>query len=182
MTFREGFYAEQAFLKKASSVIESKPSGSGDEDLTERTIAVLACAFALEAIINRIYIKTDIIRHYDQLNLQAKIQTLGDYSGVDVTYGKEPWATISDLIKTRNWLVHYKEPVGGLLGTMDDKYLRDDFNKPPKRGSFSHLSDEALEKYFKAVLEGLGELVEAFGLWPEFEYLRTGDYRVRLLG
>lgn len=56
MTFHERFSAEQLFLMKAKTVLESEEDTVYPErSLADRTLAIIACAFALEAILNLLF-------------------------------------------------------------------------------------------------------------------------------
>lgn len=178
MTHWEIFSAEQLFLLNARKVLEADESTlSCDVALAERATAIMSCAFALEALLNLLLRHDGRISLYEGINTKAKLEILGVFAHIEVAFNKEPWQAISELIKTRNWLVHFKEPTIGFLGSLG--YVGD---SAPKRAPTKSLTKEALKVYYESVLHVGQVLVDGLGMHKEFSYLWSQEYEPWIIG
>ena len=181
MTFHEIFSAEQLFLLKAKVVLESNEDDlDGEIELAERTVAIVSCAFALEALLNLLFLHDSRIRFYESMNTKTKIVVLGEFAGIEVKFDRMPWQSVPDLLRTRNWLVHFKEPTIGFLGSCG--YIKDGEESIPKLAPQKTLTKEKLEEYYNSILLIGQELAEGLNLRDKFGYLWTQEYEPWIIG
>lgn len=142
-----------------------------DQGTPSAAVCVLANAAAVEALANRYFICLDRLPEFDQLKPMSKIETLADLSGQAIDWGRAPWQHVARLIRTRNWLAHYKEARGeadrvGIAGHHSSKFDPD-----------GDLSWRALRAYYEATREGFATLARGLGLdEAEFGFLSTEEY------
>lgn len=187
MTFNVDFYAEQAFL---AFVKRSVSTESVNRELMLQTGAasVLACAAALEAMVNSLFKQDGRFPHFDELRLTSKIDTIGYLTGKAVNWGTQPRQDIAHLITVRNWLAHYKEPYVGLVAGGDyigvrGGWVRDDVHKRPKFDPFQELSSASVKRFYVATRQGLKTLALAFGMESSaVEFLDTENYELFQIG
>lgn len=181
MTFHEIFSAEQLFLMKAKSVLESEEDTVYPErSLADRTLAIIACAFALEAILNLLFRQSNRVKHFDGMSVRAKMEVLGAFGNVDIRFDSSPWKELNELIKTRDWLVHFKEPTIGLLGSCG--YITNVDTKIPKLAPYKSLSIDNLSIYYESILCACRLLAQGLGLREHFDYLWTQQYEPWMIG
>ena len=187
MTFNVDFYAEQAFL---AFVKRSVSTEIVDHALMVQTgaVSVLACAAALEAMVNSLFKQDGRFPHFDELRLTSKIDTIGHLTGKTIDWGVQPWQDIARLIMVRNWLAHYKDPYIGLVAGGDyigvkGGWVRDDVHKPPKLDPFQELSSASVERFYIATRQGLKMLALDLGIEPSVvEFLDTENYEPFQIG
>ena len=144
MTFRVHFYAEQAFLSQTKSLLEQ---ANLEEEPEISALCILACASAVEAVANSLLSKTIGFRHFDELKISSKIEQILLFAGTEPNWGIQPWQSISQLIRTRNWLTHYKDFNVGLVNS-DFVWLKDDHNKLPKIDPYIELTFVRSRTYY----------------------------------
>ena len=182
MTYYVDFYAEQAFLAFVKKSISMKPTDD-DEMVQIGAVSVLACAAALEAMVNFLYKEDGRLPHFDELRLTSKIDTIAHLTHNSIDWGTQPWQDVARLITMRNWLAHYKDPNIGLLGSARGGWVDDGINKPPKIDPFQELSSPSIKHFYKATRLGLKELCSFFSIDPMFiEFLDTEDYEPFAIG
>lgn len=177
MTFYVEFFADQAFL----SFVKKHISKDAKYDLEDGAVCVMSCAAALEAVVNQLFITKTSLRHFDSLRFYEKIETLGDFAGIIVDWGSEPWQGINELIKVRNWLAHYKDTTVGLINS-DSQWIVDNVNKKPKMDPSVVLSRSSSKRYYDSVLKGSSELTVALGAGSDFDFLQSQNYEPIIVG
>jgi hypothetical protein len=181
MTFRVNFYAEQAFLSFVKKYLNN-PIFDKDEIVENGAMCAIACAASIEAMVNSLLREDGKFRHFDELKLASKIETLADFGNVEVDWGIQPWQNIARLIRVRNWLVHYKSSDIGLINS-EGEWITDSLNKYPKIDPDTDLSRETIEKFYNSTRQILKEL--AVGLQFDsffYEFLDTEQYEAFLVG
>lgn len=181
MTFYETFSAEQLFLQKAKMTLEPDEDGfDSDIELGNRTVAIISCAFALEALLNLLFRYDGRIRFYESMDIKAKLMVLGELANVEVVFDRQPWQVVPNLIKTRNWLVHFKEPSVGFLGSCG--YIENEVVNIPKLAPHKSLTRSKLKEYYDNILLIGQSLAKGLGLREEFGYLWTQEYEPWIVG
>lgn len=176
MTFHESFYAEQLFLDNAKLVLERGEADDEYSDFGEVASAVMSCAFALEALANALLKVDGRIKHYDKIEIKAKLEVLGILASIDVDFGKSPWQHIARLVGLRNWLVHYKDPYIGLMGS--GGYV----SRKSKFSPSNDLTLNELKRYYDAVRECMAELANGLGQKEQFLFLSSEEYEPIMMG
>jgi hypothetical protein len=137
---------------------------------------------ALEAIVNRLLEDQGRMRHWDELRLFSKIDTLVELGGSLIDWGEQPWQEIARLIRLRNWLAHNKDPLIGLSGHRGVWIVGGIKNRIPKLDPLKELREESVRSLYVAVREGGYRLAELVGVTDKYEYLRTERYEPVLVG
>ncbi len=182
MTFNELFFTEQMFLKNAKSVLDNDALVEDtDSYISEVAMGVISCAFALEALINSLYRESGKLHSYERIEIRSKIEILGYIANVSVDYGQMPWQGIAELIRVRNWLVHFKDPYIGLIGS-DGQYICDQNHSIPKIQPKGVFNKAKLKKYYRSVLCGGKQFAEALNLRDYFTFLFDESYSFYELG
>lgn len=151
--------------------VKSTLAGSSDPSTPSAAVCVLANAAAVEALANRYFICLDRLSEFDQLKTMSKIEALADLAGQTIDWGRAPWQQVARLIRTRNWLAHYKEARGeddrvGVAGYRSAKFDPD-----------GDLSWRALRAYYEATRDGFTALGRGLGLnEAEFLFLSTEQF------
>ncbi len=171
MTFYVDFYADQAFLLFVKQRISEKEIF----DVQDGAVCVISSAAALEAIVNQMFILKPILKYYDSLRFKEKIETLCEFGGTKISWGEEPWQTISELGKVRNWLIHYKDTTIGLMNN-EFQWVVGGENRKPRMDPDIFLSKAYSEKYYKSVLDGALRLANYLDVSSEFDSLSSQDY------
>ena len=180
MTFRVHFYAEQAFLAQTKVMLENPQND--EQQAAVSALCILACASAIEAFVNSLLAKTVKFRHFDELKIISKIEYLLLHGGNEPNWGVEPWQSVGQLIRSRNWLTHFKEHDIGLTNS-DAEWLSDSHNKAPKIDPFKELTFAQSRKYYDQTRQALEILAESAGAEEyEFEFLRSENYDPFLVG
>lgn len=175
MTFRVNFYAEQAFLSFVKKCIDN-PSSDKDETVENGSMCVIACAASIEAFVNSLLKEDGRFRHFDELKLASKIETLADFGEIEISWGTQPWQNISRLIRVRNWLVHYKDSDIGLINSSGE-WVIDEINKYPKIDPEADLSISSIEKFYNATRLILIDLAKGLQVDPYlYDFLETEKY------
>lgn len=184
MTFGIYFQTEHAMLWHVRYSLPTYPSGAGKPPyayVAAGAACVLACQAALEAIVNNLLQRQTKLRHWDELKLKSKIDTLADLGGIAVDWGKNPWQEITRLIRIRNWLTHNKESYIGLIGAFGD-WVVDDVNKIPRLDPEAELLEASIRRFYDAVRESGMLLGAAMGAEAEYEFLVSEKYEPVLVG
>jgi hypothetical protein len=180
MTFRVHFYAEQAFLAQIKAMLETEPKSENEPNVA--ALCILACASAIEAFSNHLLAKIVKFRHFDELKITSKIEQLLICGGIEPNWGIEPWQAINRLIKSRNWLAHYKDYEIGLVNS-DYVWLSDSYNKLPKIDPYQELTLNQVRIYYNQTRKALEILARSVGAKEtDFEFLRTEKYESFLVG
>jgi hypothetical protein len=181
MTFRVNFYAEQAFLSFVKKSIDN-PSSGKDEIVENGAMCVIACVASIESFVNSLLKQDGRFRHFDELKLGSKIETLADFGGIEIDSGSQPWQHISRLIRVRNWLVHYKDSDIGLINSAGE-WIIDDLNKYPKIDPDIDLSILSIRKFYNSTRQILIELAKGLQIDSYFyEFLDTENYEAFQVG
>lgn len=179
MTSRVYFYAEHAFLAQAKAMLDS---GNKKEEIEVSAMCILACTSAIESFSNYLLSKIVKFRHFDELRIKSKIEQLLLAGGNEPNWGMDPWQSVARLIRSRNWLAHYKEPEIGLINT-DFEWLSDMHNKVPKIDPYQELTFMQARNYYDKTRMALEFLARSCGAdESEFEFLRTEQYQPFLIG
>ena len=175
MTFKVYFYAEQAFLSFVKKSLIN-PTTDKDEVVEAGAVCVLACAAALEAMVNSLLKDSGRLRHFDELKLRSKIETIADFGGEIIDWGVQPWQDIAQLIRVRNWLAHYKDPDIGLVNS-ESEWIKDSVNKAPKIDPDRELSMKVVKNYYDSTRQGLKTLATCLHVDTYLvEFLDTEKY------
>jgi hypothetical protein len=181
MSFRVYFQAEQTFLSFVKRTL-AEPCTDKDLTVENGAVCVLACTAALEAMVNSLLRNDGRFKHFDELKLASKIETISDFGGKEIDWGAKPWQDIAQLIRLRNWLSHFKDPDIGLINS-DGWWIQDSHNKIPKIDPDKDLSAKALKRYYDSTRLGLKELAVCTGLdLTCYEFLNTERYETYLVG
>lgn len=173
MTYRVIFFAENVFLSHAKSVIDNC---NEDDSPAVYAMSILACAAAIEATCNNLLLNKINIIDYDNLNINEKINKIIAFGGTKADWSRDPWQSIARLIKTRNWLLHFKEHNIGLVNS-NFKWLDDELNKIPGIDPFKELTHLQISKYYNISREALIILFQSAGVDDnQFEYLHSEKY------
>ena len=171
------FNADQTFLKFSKECIRS--FDDNDKNNREKAAAVIiACASALEAKINSYLMSINRLPAWDELKIKSKIETLYFWGNRDPDWGSSPLQEINTLIRIRNWLLHFKEPVIGLSNT-GGEWIVDSHNKKPKIDPKQILTKEFSSTCYLTTIAALVEIGK-LSMRPdyEFDYLISEDYSV----
>ncbi len=174
MTHRVYFHADRSYLSFAKAYL-GKSFENHDAEVDEGSVCVIALVCALEAIVNSLFRDHTVIRHFDDFRLQSKIETLFDLGSSDFDWGREPLQSVGELIRTRNWLVHFKEPEIGLLGT--EGYVSDTINRLPRFDPDTILTRKHIQRQYQSVLDVGVQLAACLKAESEYEFLREEDFR-----
>lgn len=180
MTFRVNFFAEQAYLAFVKETLDN-PITDHEKSVERGAVCVIATACALEAIVNLLLKDHTSLRHYDDLRFRSKIDTLLDFGNHPLEWDKMPLQRIAELIRLRDWLVHYKDNDIGLINSAGE-WIEDEYNKRPKRDPDQVLTMENVEKLYQAVRQIVLILASGVGANERFEYLQTEEYNAFLVG
>lgn len=179
MTYRVYFYAEQAFLSQTRQLLQNKDP---DKEQEIACVCILACASAIEAVVNDLLSKQIKFRHFDELRITSKIEYIQLFGGAEPNWGVEPWQSVSRLIKIRNWLAHYKDSDIGLVNS-DFDWLTDESNSRPKLDPYAELTFDRAQKYYDTSRAALFSLSTHAGANQDrFDYLLTEHYEPFLVG
>lgn len=181
MTFRFYFFAEQAFLSQVKLILK-KDHDSYESEIEAGAICAIACAAAIESIANRLISESLGLENFINNKLEEKIELIGKHNGKTIPWDTQPWQKISELIRTRNWLMHFKRNDIGLANS-EMQWINDSHNKPPKIDPNKNLSKVNSEKYYHSVLSASKILAlcanETLG---EFGFLESESYQSVLIG
>jgi hypothetical protein len=145
-------------------------------------VSIIACAAALEAMLNSMLARSGKLPAFDELRLRSKLETIAHWGGRKIDWGSKPWQDITRLIAIRNRLAHYKEAELGLMNTAM-QWVVDDVNKPPKIDPMEELQYETVRRYYDAVRAGLKALAKWASLEElEYSFLETEEYVTFYLG
>lgn len=179
MTYRVHFYAEQAFLARTKAMLAT---GQKEEEREISALCILACASAIEAFSNSLLANTVKFRHFDELRISSKIEHLLLHGGTETDWGVEPWQSVGRLVRSRNWLAHFKDHDIGLVNGKFE-WLGEPHNKLPKIDAFKELTFAQSRKYYDHTRNALELLARSAGAdEAEFEYLRSENYEPFLVG
>ena len=181
MTFRVYFQAEQAFLSFVKRTL-ARPCKDNEVVVEKGAVCVLACEAALEAMVNSLLRDDGRLKHYDELKLKSKIETIANYGGKQINWGAPPWQDIAHLIYLRNWLAHFKDPDIGLINS-DGQWIQDNYNRIPKIDPDKELSTRSIKRYYDSTRLCLIELSVCMGIDPYFyQFLDDEKYETYLVG
>lgn len=157
-------------------------SDGSEEEPEISALCILACASAIEACANSLLAKTVKLRHFDELRISSKIEHLLLHGGIEPNWGADPWQSVGRLIKSRNWLAHYKEHDIGLVNS-DFEWLNDSRNGAPKIDPYKELTFAQARKYYDETRKALKILAQSAGAnKDEFEFLTSEKYEPFLVG
>jgi len=173
MTAAFEFYAEQAYL---SFVKKMSDRGLLEKsDIDERVVSVLACAAALEGLINRLFELQGDLKENQAFPLEQKIEILAKRSGAERNWGNSPWSNIRKLIRVRNWLAHYKESWLGLMNS-ESQWVPGHNQEMPRFTPQNAFCTECIKKYYLSILGVISLIADGLGYADEFEYLKSEIY------
>ncbi len=178
MSIGLNIYAERAFLSFVKQSLKHFPNDTEafeGEQISLSSMCVLACAAALETIVNHLFEKDGRLKHYDEFRMSSKIDTLAELGMAQIAWGNQPWQDITRLIKIRNWLTHNKVSHLGTI-TMDGLFHTTSY-QPIKWNPLDDLTPDAVQKFYDAVRTAGVILSEGLGFHIEYEYLQHEDYK-----
>jgi hypothetical protein len=178
MTFGVYFHAERALLRFVKEAVDpGSPTGTAlsPTELANGSVCVFACAAALEAMANTLLLRDGRLRHWDELRIRSKLDTLADFGATPIEWGRQPWQDIAMLIRVRNWLAHFKDPEIGLIGE-GGSWVEDGVNRTPGIDPEAVLSKDSIRCYYDAVRSGMALLARGLGQADEFEFLVAERY------
>jgi hypothetical protein len=168
------FFAEQAFLNSVKAKLFELKSDRTSFSVDDGAVSVLACVAATEAMANGLFISINRYRYYDRLRLNEKLEVLADLAQLELNWGDEPWSSIQELIRVRNWLAHYKDSTIGLLGS--EGYVRTLDYALPKFTPERNLNHKAVLRYYNAVRKAFPPIGTALNLPAHFDFLIEENY------
>lgn len=121
-----------------------------ENEIGRGAVCVVSLVAALESVVNILLKSNATFRHYDELRLASKIETIFDIGNEEFSWGEEPLQSIGELIRTRNWLVHFKEREIGLAGS--EGYAKDYLNRLPKIDPDVFLKANYIRRQYKSVI------------------------------
>ena len=157
MTVTVAFFAERAFFRFIKQSLEANDSAIPIEQAVACVVAAVA---ALEATVNSFFVADGRLEHYDELRLVSKIETLADWYSLTIDWGSAPWQDVKSLLRTRNWLVHFKEPLIGLARSSRG-WVDDGSHKPPKLDPYEEFSRERIVQYRDSTVAAIHALAAA---------------------
>ena len=178
MTFSFYFYPEQLLLSFVKKSLRNQ-TPIRNENLGENAVCVFACVAAIESTLNSLLIKQGDILHFDEMGMRSKIETIAVIGKQDIDWGMKPWQDISQLIKVRHWLTHYKVDRNKSLGLEGGC---GEWIKKPKINPLEEFSKESIEKYYIATKNALMILATGLNLEKEYKFLNDEDYTAFLAG
>lgn len=181
MTHYFYFFAEQAFLSQVKLLAHREPIDT-EKQMETGAICVIACVAAIESVVNSLLINYVRFKHFDELRLSSKIEYIVEHRGEEISWGERPWQEVAELIRVRNWLVHYKDSNIGLMNS-DGEWIKDDVNKPPKIDPNVHLQLVRVRQYYQFTLMALRQLtLLCKDSLEEYSYLETEQFEPVLVG
>lgn len=172
MTAAFEFYAEQAFLSFVKHLLDDRASMQLDTD--ESVVAIVACAAALEAMVNRLFELQGALKEHQASPLKKKIAILAQTSKEEMDWDVSPWQDVAELIQLRNWLMHYKESWMGLVNS-EGQWVRDHNGNLP-RFTPAAFSKERIANYYQCVRSIVSSLANGLGHKGHFSYLQSETY------
>ena len=179
MTHNVAFLGSHAALLFVKSSLESFPIDKFGESyyLSQGTPCILCCSMAFEALINEIFLYQCTLPHWDELKLKSKADVLFELKGKKIDWSSDPFQSISQLIKVRNWLSHHKEPYLGLvngdgywIGSRERKRIE------PRVDILQELRKSSIQKYYNAVRNACIEMTQLWNYEIQLELLTTEQY------
>jgi hypothetical protein len=153
-----------------------------DQEIESGAICAIACAAAIEAIANRLLSEHLKISYFDELRISSKFEFIAKSNGYKLAWGEHPWQEIAELIRIRNWLIHFKSSSIGLLNS-DGVWLKDEYNQIPRIDPGLHLRRAKSKKYYESVLQASKSLVlHCQDNLDEYSFLETENYQSILIG
>lgn len=181
MTFNVEFHTEHALLHFVKTALADFPRPLPRAPFFPHVgvgaAAVLACHAAIEAIANRLLERDGRLRHYDELRLKSKLDTLAELDGRKLNWGELPWQEITRLIRLRNWLAHNKEIQVGLVAEGGERV-----GKPPRIDPESEFDEGSVRSFYNAVRNAGLQLSRDTPWDEEFKYLQREQYEPLLFG
>lgn len=179
MSHRLHFFAEQAFFGFVKESI-SNPIDDHEKSVERGAVCVVALACGLEGVVNTLLKNHTNLRHWDDLRLRSKVETLLDFANLEIDCKSSPLQNVLELITIRNWLVHFKDSNIGLMNSQG-MWIKDVSNKLPKRNPDKELTMKNVEKLYRSVIEYCKAVCIGMGVAAHFDYLESEDYEAFLL-
>lgn len=173
MTAAFEFYAEQAYLSFVKKLLDRRSTKR--LGIEERVVSVLACAAALEAMLNRLFELQGTLGQHQSLSLEQKIEILAMKSGANRNWGNPPWQNVKTLIQVRNWLAHYKESWLGLMNS-ESQWVPDHNGKMPRFTPQNAYCTECIETYYRSIIAIIMLMANGLGCSEKFDYLQSEVY------
>jgi hypothetical protein len=180
MTFRVNFFAEQAYLDFVKETL-ANPIADSYKEIERGAVCIIATACALESIVNLLLKDYTSLRHFDDLRFRSKIETLLDLGNLPIEWDKPPLQHTAELLRLRNWLVHFKDNDIGLSNSAGE-WVFDGVKTFPKYNPEKQLIFANVEKLYRSVLQVGLLLSKGVNAEDVFEYLKTEDYSGFLVG
>jgi len=119
MTFDVTFSAEQACFQFVHEALDGfDPSVRAQLDFVSTgAVSLLALHAGTEAMLNHMFQVSGRLPSYDECSFRAKVEALGVLVERPVDWGREPWQSVSNLVRVRNSLTHYKKRLRGLVSS-----------------------------------------------------------------
>lgn len=159
MTHHVFLNGSQIFLSFVKNTLRSERW-----DFESGILCTISCAAAIESIINEILQNDGRIKGWDELKIKSKIENIASFNNHKIEWGNIHWQTVDDVIKARNYLVHFKGENLGLFGTphieeMTENFTLIKYNQSKKEISTKYdFSREATKKRYESLLISLIEL------------------------
>lgn len=181
MTFNVFFFAEQAYLSYVKKALMNDPVDY-DHEIESGALCTISSAAAIEAISNTLLIEDIKIDNFDGLRIDTKFEKIVEFGGQKIIWGEQPWQDVAELIRVRNWLLHFKNSNIGLINN-EGRWIKDDFNKVPKFSPDIHLRRERTARYYQCVREASKILVLSCKKeLDEYYFLENEEYQPTLVG
>lgn len=180
MTYRVNFFAEQAYLDFVKETL-ANPIADPCKEIERGAVCVIALACALEAIVNLLLKEHTDLRHFDDLRFRSKIETLFDFANLPIEWDRLPLQRIAELIRLRDWLVHFKDSDIGLSNSAGE-WIFDGVKTFPKYDPEKQLIFKNVKQLYQSVRQIGLLLSKGVNAEEYFEYLKTEDYNGFMVG
>lgn len=181
MTFNVYFYAEQAYLSHVKKVLTTDPVNY-DHEIESGALCAISSAAAIEAIANALICEYIKLEKFDDLRIESKFEEIVKFGSGKIVWGVSPWQDVAELIRVRNWLVHFKNSNIGLLNS-EGRWIKDEYNKIPKITPSIHLRREKTARYYQCIREASKILVlSCKKQLDEYNFLENEEYQPTLVG
>lgn len=181
MTYNVYFYAEQAYLSHVKKVLSTEPVNY-DHEIESGALCAISSAAAIEAIANALLSEYIKLENFDDLRIELKLERIVEFGSGEIIWGESPWQDVAELIRVRNWLLHFKNSNIGLTNSKG-RWIKDEYNKIPKFAPDIHLRRSKTARYYQCVREASKILVlSCKNQLDEYSFLDNEEYEPTLVG
>jgi len=192
MTHYVNMQVTHIFLAHAKNSLESMvpfndKSGFPPEELYQNAIwgtgMIVSCVGAVESYVNIIFDSHTEYLWYDSLRLNEKIEALCQLHGCKIDKSRDPYQTFLQIVGIRNWLMHFKREVIGLMGAEGSWVTNSDRIKKPNMDPLKIFTQQQCRRYYdctRNMVELLGKAVHLDNI--EYDFVKNEQYDPFLIG